>query len=132
MGRMKKNKPRRERPGSGIPNTVLTAEEATEHKRAIAAAEVLDLPVLASEQETGIVLDVAAVGIDGAGLLTGTESAYVRCTDEKIYRLPESLREWASMLVTMHLAHRQAGHPSMFPCRIEFGVLGGGAYAELL
>jgi hypothetical protein len=129
MGRMKKNKPRR--PGSGIPNTVLTAEEAAEHQRAIAAAE-LDLPVIAAEQETGLVLDVAAVGIDGAGLLTGTEPAYVRCTDEKTYRLPESLREWASTLVAMHLAHRQAGNPSMFPCRIEFGVLNGGAYAELL
>lgn len=35
-------------------------------------------------------------------------------------------------VVAMHLAHRQAGHPSMFPCRIEFGILNGGAYAELL
>lgn len=132
MGREKKNKPRRERPGSSIPNTVVTAEEAAEHGRAIAAAEVLELPVIASEREAGLVLDVAAVGVDGAGLVTGTEPAYVRCTDEKIYRLPESLREWASTLVAMHLSHRQAGHPSMFPCRIEFGVLNGGAYAELL
>lgn len=130
MGRMKKNKPRRE--GVGIPNTVVTAEEAAEHRRAIAAAEVLELPVIASEHETGLVLDVAAVGVDGAGLVTGAEPAYVRCTDAKVYRLPESLREWASTLVAMHLAHRQAGHPSMFPCRIEFGVLNGGAYAELL
>ena len=130
MGRTKKNRPRRE--GSGIPNRVITAEEAAEHRRAVAAAEVLELPVIASEQETGLVLDMAAVGIDGAGLITGAEPAYVRCTDQKLYRLPQSLREWASTVVAMHLAHRQAGHPSMFPCRVEFGILNGGAYAELL
>lgn len=127
---MKKNKPRRDR--SGIPNTMLTEEQVEEHRRSIAEAAVLDLPVIASERETGLVLEVAAVGIDGADLLTDTEPAYVRCTDETTYRLPESLRDWASTLVTMHLAHRQVGHESMFPCRIEFGVLNGGAYAELL
>ncbi|MGN5382384.1 hypothetical protein ACQ4WX_50135 [Streptomyces lasalocidi] len=93
---------------------------------------MLELPVIASEEETGLVLDVAAVGVDGTGLFTGAESAYVRCTDEVVYRLPESLREWASTLVAMHLAHRQAGHPAMFPSRSEFGILNGGAYAELL
>jgi hypothetical protein len=130
MGRMKKSKPRRERPG--ISNTVLTSEEAAEHKHSIASVEVLDLPVIAAEHETGLVLEVAAVGVDGAGVTTGEGAPYVRCTDRRTFRLPESLRPWASTLVSVHLAHRQAGNRSMFPCRIEFGVLNGGAYAELL
>lgn len=132
MGRMKKNKPRRERPGDGIPRTTLDPAQAALHQWTTESADVLDLPTIASERETGRILEVAAVGIDGAGLFTGAEPAYVRCTDGKTFLLPESLRDWATTVVTTHLVHLKEGNPSLFPCRIEFGVLGGRAYAELL
>lgn len=77
MGRVKKNKPRRERPG-GIPRTVLDPAQAALHQWVTESADVLGLPTITSEEETGLVLDVAAVGFNGAGLLTGAEPAWVR------------------------------------------------------
>lgn len=42
MGRMKKNKPRRERPGDGIPRTLLDPAQAALHQWAIESADVLE------------------------------------------------------------------------------------------
>ena len=75
-----KNKPRRGCPGDGIPRTTLDPAQAALHQWTTDSADVLDLPAIASERETGRVLEVAPVGIDGAGLLTGAEPADVRCT----------------------------------------------------
>lgn|GEM_PF-6530811 len=74
-------------------------------------------------------LDVAAVGIDNP---MSTSHPYLRLTDGTVYRLPDPLRDWAVPLVAVHQHHRSSGNLSMFPCHIEFGVLDGGVYAELL
>jgi hypothetical protein len=84
-------------------------------------------PTVSSAKETGLVLDVAAVGIDDPAA-----PAYVRCTDGRTFRLPDPLFEWATTLIDLHYRHRIAGNPSMFPTQIEFGTRGGGMYAELL
>jgi hypothetical protein len=84
-------------------------------------------PTVSSAKDTGLVLDVAAVGIDDPAA-----PAYVRCTDGQTFRLPEPLYEWATALIDAHHKLRVAGNPSMFPIQIEFGTLDGGMYAELL
>jgi hypothetical protein len=121
MGRQKPNKQRRERPS--VPNA------GRQRQRDI--ADMLDLPTMISADRTGTVLDVSAVGFAGDGYTTGDKPAYVRLTDGSVKLLPEGLRPWAHDLITRHLAHRAAGHDSIFPCAIEFGTVDGSEYAVL-
>ncbi|MGF6884865.1 hypothetical protein ABIA39_008644 [Nocardia sp. GAS34] len=72
---------------------------------------------------------MAAIGIDRPAT---TGRPYVRLTDGTRYWLPGPLTEWAMTLIAVHQHHRHTGSPSMFPCRIEFGVLDARMYAELL
>ena len=115
MGRQKQNKPRRER--SIGPS---------------ALADMLDLPTVISQGQTGVVLDVAAVGFAGDDLVADDRPAYIRLTGGSVKLLPEGLRQWARGIITRDLDLRAAGEASLFPCRIGFGVTDGGAYAELL
>jgi hypothetical protein len=48
------------------------------------------------------------------------------------YRLPSALQQWVITVIGAQYARRGAGNRSMFPGQIEFGVLYGGVYAELL
>jgi len=130
MGRQKQNKPRRERPS--IPNVVLTPERAQEHQRVHNIAGMLDLPTIISSGQTGVALDVAAVGFAGDGHMSDDKPAYVRLTDGSVKLLPEGLRPWARGVIASNLDLREAGEASMFPCRIEFGIINGEAYAEVL
>jgi hypothetical protein len=130
MGRQKQNKPRRERPS--IPSAALTPERAQGHQRVRTLAGMLDLPTIISSGQTGVALDVAAVGFAGDGLTTDDKPAYVRLADGSVKLLPEALRPWARGVIAADLDLRETGEASMFPCRIEFGVIDGEAYAEVL
>ncbi|WP_433759516.1 hypothetical protein [Nocardia sp. CA-135398] len=93
----------------------------------------LQPPSVVSEKDTGLVLDIAAVGLHNPLGLAGEPTyAYVRCTDDTTYRLPAPLQEWATSMIAVNHVHRAAGHQSLFPGQIEFGILNGGMYAELL
>ena len=115
MGRQKQNKPRRER--SIGPS---------------ALADMLDLPTVISQGQTGVVLDVAAVGFAGDDLPDDDRPAYVRLAGGSVKLLPVGLRPWARAVVTRDLELRAAGDTSLFPCRIGFGITDGAAHAELL
>jgi hypothetical protein len=90
-------------------------------------------PAVASGAHTGLVLDVAAVGLRNPLALDPEQThAYIRCTDGLTYRLPAALQQWAITVIGAQYARRGAGNRSMFPGQIEFGVLDGGVYAELV
>ncbi|MFE3795600.1 hypothetical protein [Nocardia tengchongensis] len=89
----------------------------------------LEPPMVASPQQTGMILDVAAIGIHDPA---GADTLYLRATDGARYQLPEQLRDWATGMIGANLITLQAGEPSAFPRRIEFGILDGHMYAEML
>ncbi|MET8778927.1 hypothetical protein ABZV58_28310 [Nocardia sp. NPDC004654] len=93
----------------------------------------LDPPVVAAPNRTGLVLDVAAVGLVNP-LAIGEEPIrpYIQCTDARVFLLPTALHDWAIDVIAQHHACLSAGETPMFPRQIEFGVLDGGLYAELL
>jgi hypothetical protein len=64
-------------------------------------------------------------------VLFGKGVTYIETTGAEIYRLPPELGMWASGVVSTVLAAggRKSG---IFPTRIEFGLLNGRAYAEML
>ena len=130
MGRHKQNKPHRERPSTA--NVVLAPTQAQERQRVLDIAGMLDLPTIISSGPTVVTLDVAAVGFAGDGCISDGKPAYIRLTDGSVKLLPEGLRPWARGVIASNLDLRTAGETSMFPCRIEFGIINGEAYAELL
>lgn len=89
----------------------------------------LDPPEVASAKDTGMLLDVAAVGIDQPATIG---RPYLRLTDGTTYQVPDPLTEWAITLIAVHQQHRATGNETIFPCQIEFGILHGTMYAELL
>ncbi|MFE3990058.1 hypothetical protein ACFXPR_36770 [Nocardia tengchongensis] len=90
---------------------------------------LLQPPTIASAQEKGMILDVAALGRHDP---LGADIPYVRATDGWMFELPEELREWARFVIGGNPHNPQRGYPSQFPCRIEFGVREGRMYAEML
>ncbi|MEV6102122.1 hypothetical protein [Nocardia sp. NPDC051981] len=90
---------------------------------------LLQPPTIASAQEKGMILDVAALGRHDP---LGADIPYVRATDGWMFELPEELWEWATFVIGGNVHNLQAGYPSEFPCRIEFGVRDGRMYAEML
>ena len=94
-------------------------------------AGMLDLPAAIADGAAAVELDVLAVGFPGDGYASGGTPAYVRLADGSVKLLPEGLREWARGIVGAELDLRASGGGTMFPCRIEFGLRDGAAYAEL-
>ncbi|MFQ6398806.1 hypothetical protein ACLMAJ_35880 [Nocardia sp. KC 131] len=93
----------------------------------------LQPPTVASARHTGMVMDVVAIGLaDPLAAADETTRPYIRCTDNTIFRLPKPLHDWAFTVITATDAHGAARHPAMFPRQIEFGILDGTMYAELL
>ncbi len=87
---------------------------------------MLDLPVLESPQAKGRVVEVARVAT--APATAGSEPlAWIETADGRAFRLPDSLREWASTALAVALT---LDNP--FPASVEFGLLAGDDYAEIL
>lgn len=117
--------------GVNIPRRELTPEQAARKRATIAGAQMLDLPVISTVEQTGLVLDVASVGVTGPGFGDVPAAApYLRCADGQHFRLPEALRDWAIDSVATHHALEQTGCGPMFPSKVEFGIFNGGAYAQ--
>ncbi|MEU7632153.1 hypothetical protein AB0B25_19285 [Nocardia sp. NPDC049190] len=93
----------------------------------------LQPPTVASAKQTGLVLDIAALDIHnplaGPGEIT---YPYIRCTDHRVLRLPQPLHRWATDTIALNHAQRATGATPLFPGQIEFGILDGTMYAELL
>ncbi|MGQ4599331.1 hypothetical protein [Nocardia sp. R6R-6] len=90
-------------------------------------------PTVASAKHTGLVLDIAALRIHNP-LARPDEATYpyIRCTDRRVLRLPEPLYRWATETIALDHATHAAGTPPLFPGQVEFGILDGIMYAELL
>lgn len=85
------------------------------------------MPRIKSAAERGRVVDVQRVGaLIGVGLVMPTVLVREDGGDV-LYRLPESLAKWA--LDCLFLA---STGPTIFPSKVEFGVLDGRGYAEIL
>ncbi len=87
---------------------------------AAGTAPAIDLPVLESTQATGLVLDVARVATAG-------DIAWLETTDGQVLRLPDSLFGWAKTTIAVAL-----GMANPFPSKVEFGIVGGRAYAQII
>ncbi|MFC4127287.1 hypothetical protein [Nocardia rhizosphaerae] len=90
----------------------------------------LDLPSVASANNSGRILDIGAVGLRNPLPIDGERTqAYVSCVDGTTLRLPDSLQNWAMQTLAANYDLRSTGLPSLFPCRFEFGIRDGAAYA---
>ena len=117
----------------GVPHSQMSSPDADKFQQRVKAAPMLDIPTLKSKGERGRVLHVDKLGSlgDGAAFFNNTGALYVETTDADIYRLPPELAPWATDLISYVVANggRKSG---MFPTDIEFGMLDGRIYAELL
>lgn len=92
----------------------------------VTAAPILDLPILESPQAKGTVVDVERVATTpGDG--PSSPMAWIETPAGEVLRLPESLFDWACDTVAIALG---VGNP--FPAQVEFGILDGRAYAEII
>ncbi|WP_227979832.1 hypothetical protein [Nocardia spumae] len=85
-----------------------------------------DPPVVASASDTGVVLDVAGIGIHDP---IGVADLYLELADGTRRQLPAPLRDWAITMLATHGRHTAIDELPVFPCRVEFGVLHGRMYA---
>ncbi|MFD8340301.1 hypothetical protein ACFV42_48150 [Streptomyces solisilvae] len=102
-----------------------TQGEQDQLRRDVTAAPLLDLTEV-TDSAPGRILPVMSVG-----LLDEPHIPYIRLTDRSLYRLPELLRPWVQSFIRAHLQGIQHGTPPLLPARIEFGVRGGRALADL-
>ncbi|MEV0332336.1 hypothetical protein [Nocardia sp. NPDC050717] len=90
----------------------------------------LDLPSVASAHNAGRILEIGAVRLRNPLPIDGERThAYVSCVDGTTLRLPDSLQNWAMQTLAANYDLRSTGLPSLFPCRFEFGIRDGAAYA---
>ncbi|MGW4634489.1 hypothetical protein [Nocardia sp. NPDC004415] len=90
----------------------------------------LDLPSVASSHTAGRILEIGAVGLRNPLPVDGERTqAYVSTVDGTTLRLPDSLQNWAMQTLAANYDLRATGLPSLFPCRFEFGIRNGTAYA---
>ncbi|WP_285769537.1 hypothetical protein [Peribacillus sp. SI8-4] len=85
--------------------------------------EELPMPALNSTAEDGVIYKVLSVGMNGR-----TPIASIKVGSEVVaYKLPSDLYGWAENFLMM------AGDGlRMLPAKIEFGILDGRAYAEII
>lgn len=88
--------------------------------------EVLKIPVLMNDKTKGVVHEVLSVGVVGAQRAL---IATIKKSNKNVvaYRLPEELRGWAE-----HSMGMSAMGVKFFPTKVEFGILNGRTYAEVL
>ncbi len=91
-------------------------------------ARVLDVPVIQSERDTGLVLDVKRIAVSHER----TPFAWLETTSGDLYRLPDNLFSWAFDMVALTLAGGGNRRVGIFPTPVEFGILDGRAYAEFV
>lgn len=96
----------------------------------IAAAPELVLPVVATAREKGRILDVNRIAV--APQPAGDDLVWIETTDGQLFRLPAELHAWAHDTVALVLASGGNQRLGLFPTRIEFGILDGREYAEML
>ena len=92
----------------------------------VTAAPLLDLPMLESPQAKRTVIDVARVATTPGDGPSGP-MAWIETQAGEVLRLPDLLFAWAYDTVAIALG---VGNP--FPAQVEFGILDGSAYAEIL
>ncbi|MGK8524359.1 hypothetical protein ACRS6B_23650 [Nocardia asteroides] len=93
----------------------------------------LQPPTVASAKHTGLVLDIATLAIHNPLAGPGeTTYPYVRCTDHRVMRLPEPLHRWATETIALNHTQHATGALPLFPGQVEFGILDGTMYAEVL
>ncbi|WP_406274809.1 hypothetical protein OH799_01895 [Nocardia sp. NBC_00881] len=93
----------------------------------------LQPPTVASAKQTGLVLDIADLDIHNPLAVPGeTTYPYIRCTDHRVLRLPRPLHRWATDTIALNYAQHASGAVPLFPGQVEFGILDGTMYAELL
>jgi hypothetical protein len=89
------------------------------------------LPTIADEQEKGLILDVRGVGIVPK-ISTMDNYAVVQDSGGRVLRVPQELFNWArDTVATLRVA---GGNDlvNLLPMSVEFGILDGRAYAEIL
>jgi hypothetical protein len=109
--------------------------EAEAFERSIRQAPEIELPEIGKPEGTGAIYHVRRMGIlrpDFTGIApTGVPQGtpWMQTTDGKTYKIPAALTTAVYDLVALTLG---AGGPAsgMFPARIEFGTIGGRAYAQ--
>ncbi|NMH69915.1 hypothetical protein HF072_14090 [Bacillus sp. RO3] len=85
---------------------------------------ILPLPTLKSTSEKGAVYEVLSVGTHG----NKTPIATIKeGNGAKAYILPEELKGWALNFLML-----SADGVKMFPTSVEFGIINGRPYAEIL
>ncbi len=123
----------RHRPG--IPQRQMSPADAAAFERSVRQAPEIELPEIGSPGNTGAVYHVRRMGIlrpDFTGIApTGVPQGtpWMQTTDGKIYRLPALLQAAVYDIVALTLGAGGASS-GVFPARIEFGTVGGRAYAE--
>lgn len=121
------SKPRKVR---GVPITFGNAEQVREQERLIERARtapVIDTPIISTPRQTGNIINTAKVGTNPK-----RDVFWLIATDETLYRIPEQLWDWAYDLIVMVLVHGGNNEIHVFPCKIEFGILRGQYYAQML
>jgi hypothetical protein len=96
----------------------------------IAKAPVLVVPAIRDTSETGRILEVSRVAV--APTPFDATLGWIETTDGQLYRLPDGLLQWACGIVTIVLGLGGNEAVQMFPSKVEFGILDGRAYAEIL
>ncbi|WP_174732989.1 hypothetical protein [Mesobacillus harenae] len=90
----------------------------------ISKHEVLAIPTLKSTAEQGALYKVLSVGMHRKQTPIATVK---KGNGAKAYILPEELHGWA-----LNVLMTSADGVKMFPATVEFGVLNGRSYAEIL
>ncbi|MFI8977335.1 hypothetical protein ACIGO9_30950 [Nocardia asteroides] len=89
------------------------------------------LPPTISDDEVGLVLDIADIGVHNPLPLAGEVSyLYLRCPDGSRYRVPSELHDWATRTLAEHHASVQTGVVPVLPAAVEFGVIGQQTFAR--
>jgi hypothetical protein len=100
-------------------------------RKALLRAEEIQLPTIAAEQKKGLVLDIRGVGIVPK-ISTMDNYAVVQDSGGRVLRVPQELFNWArDTVATLRVA---GGNElvNLLPMSVEFGILDGRAYAEIL
>jgi hypothetical protein len=90
-------------------------------------APVIDTPIIKSVKETGNVINVLRVGKSPKG-----DVYWVVTSDNATMQVPRQLHMWADDLIVMMLSSGGNKALGVFPCEIEFGIIRGRYYANIL